>query len=132
MKSAYIMRGLPGSGKSTVASHLAGLTGTVHSTDDFFYHNGEYRFDPSKLEKHHQGNFLDFCDSLSQGISVVVCDNTNTRHQDYQRYIAAAQEAGYLVAVVTMPHPDPKTAAARSTHKVPLRDILHMMEHWEP
>lgn len=32
----YIMRGLPGSGKSTMAKNMAGATGSVVSADDFF------------------------------------------------------------------------------------------------
>lgn len=58
MRIAYIMRGIPGSGKSTIAKIIAGDTGKIHSTDDFFYNPyGEYCFDPKLLKEYHEKNF---------------------------------------------------------------------------
>ena len=36
IKYAYIMRGIPGSGKSTAAKKIAGEEGKIHSTDTYF------------------------------------------------------------------------------------------------
>ena len=49
-KKLIIMRGLPGSGKSTKDKQL-GEGGTILSTDDFWYVDGEYKYD-----KETQGN----------------------------------------------------------------------------
>jgi adenylate kinase family enzyme len=51
------MRGIPGSGKSTTAKKLAGETGKIHSTDNYFMVDGEYKFDPSKIREYHEANF---------------------------------------------------------------------------
>ncbi|HLC66153.1 MAG TPA: ATP-binding protein [Candidatus Nanoarchaeia archaeon] len=131
MKVVYIMRGVPGSGKSTLARTLANGTGAIHSTDDFFYVVGEYRFDPSKLPENHNRNFAAFCCSLNAGISTVICDNTNGKRWNYEQYVRAAEQAGYRVAIVMMPHPAPEVAAARNIHRVPITTIRRMIDVWE-
>lgn len=125
------MRGVPGSGKSTIAKILAGDGGSTHSTDDFFYVDGEYRFNPKQLSENHDRNFTAFCHSLSVGIPIVICDNTNIKHSHFDRYVIAATQAGYFVAFVVMPHPEPEVAARRTIHKVPATAIARMINEWE-
>jgi len=131
MNVAYVMRGVPGSGKSTLAKRLVDGIGVIHSTDDYFYVDGEYRFDPEKLREHHDRNFSAFCASLSNKVPVVVCDNTNTKRWHFERYAEAAVRAGYLVAFVIMPHPSPEVAAQRTIHKVPASVIQRMIDEWD-
>lgn len=52
-KLLILLRGLPGSGKSTKAKKLAGSTGLVYSTDDFFMVKGEYVYDPKLIGVNH-------------------------------------------------------------------------------
>jgi pantothenate kinase-related protein Tda10 len=53
------MRGVPGSGKSYLASLLResymkkGYSCSIYSTDNFFMKDGVYSFDPSKLGEYH-------------------------------------------------------------------------------
>jgi len=50
-KNLYLLRGIPGAGKSTLAKQL----GCTHfETDTFFMVDGEYKFDPSKLRDAHK------------------------------------------------------------------------------
>lgn len=131
MNIAYILRGVPGSGKSTIAKHLTAGGGVIHSTDDFFYVNGKYIFDYRKLSEYHEKNFEAFCRSLKEGVSVVVCDNTNVRRKDFEPYVRAAEDAGYVAAVVTLPHPDPEVAAQRNVHNVSADTISRLIKAWE-
>lgn len=131
MNMAYIMRGVPGSGKSTVARKLAGETGVIHSTDDLFMVDGAYCFERDKLREHHDRNYKAFCRSIDTGVETVICDNTNTRLWHYERYVTYAEKEGYIVAIVTMPHPDPKVAAERNHHDVSEHDIRIMINSWE-
>jgi len=130
-KIVYIMRGIPGSGKSTMARQLAGDTGKIHSTDDYFMKDGKYAFDPNQLRRNHQLNFQAFKADLSLGVSPVIVDNTNTQKWEYENYTKAAEDAGYEVEVVQVPHIDPKLAAQRNTHGVPEESIRRMIARWE-
>ena len=132
MKVAYIMRGVPGSGKSTVARMLAGEKGVIHSTDNFFYDvDGEYHFDLEQLQGNHDHNFEAFCHSLSDGIPIVICDNTNVKRCHFERYVEAAKRAGYIVAFVVMTHPKVEVATQRTLHKVSPETIQKMIDEWE-
>ena len=131
MKLAYIMRGIPGSGKSTVAQQLAGEVGQIHSTDDYFYVDGEYRFDPSKLGEYHARNLEAFCACLDAGVPIVICDKTNIKIRDFCDYVKAAEKAGYQVVYVILPHPTVSEAARRNIHGVPHTTIERMIYQWE-
>ena len=131
MNVVYIMRGVPGSGKSTLARKLVNGTGVIHSTDDFFYEGGVYRFNPDELDKNHRRNFQAFCRSLAEGVPVVICDNTNAKRWHFKPYVEAAKRAGYTVAFVVLPHPEAEVAAQRNIHNVPLLSIQRMIREWE-
>ena len=50
MKQLILLRGLPGSGKSTFAKSLGG----IHiEADQYFMQDGEYKFDASQLKHAH-------------------------------------------------------------------------------
>lgn len=129
----YIIRGVPGSGKTTVAKAIVGTKGKIHSTDNYFYDNaGVFRFDWRKYEEFHDKNFAGFCESLNQKIPVVVLDNTNIKVKDFGRYVAAVEKKNYAVRLVEMPVSDPKEAAQRNTHGVPEKTIIKMLKNFEP
>jgi adenylylsulfate kinase-like enzyme len=52
-KNLYLLRGIPGAGKSTLAKQF----GDSHfETDRFFMVDGEYKFDPTNIKKPLSGN----------------------------------------------------------------------------
>ena len=139
-KIVFIMRGIPGSGKSTVAKEIAHPDGVIHSTDRYFYDaDGKYQFDGGKIKENHDKNFLSFCESLKSDKAIVVVDNSNIRRWEFQRYVDAAKEAGYAVREVDMPMPDPAQASERNAHGGSsestkarlLKDIQLMREQYE-
>jgi predicted kinase len=129
--TVIIMRGLPGSGKSTAAGHIAELfDAEVHATDSFFFKDGEYFFDPSKLKEFHALNQAAFQQSLEEGKAMVICDNTNTQRWEFEPYLAAANQHGYQPIIVEIVA-DPEEAAARCSHGVPLEAVRRMQARWE-
>ena len=132
MRKVIIMRGISGSGKSTLARKLAGTSGRIHSTDDYFERNGAYHFNPRELGRAHNANYTAFVGSLRRGVPVVICDNTNSTHAEFKRYIEAAESHGYEFEIVPLPHLNPAIAASRSTHHVPEATVRRMLERWEP
>jgi predicted kinase len=130
----YIMRGIPGSGKSTKAREISQRHGgaPICSADDYFMVGGEYRFDVKQLSNAHATCFDCFKSALDSGEPAVIVDNTHTRKWEYEKYVDAAREAGYRVEIVEIPHIDPELAAERNTHGVPQEAIERMLDRWEP
>ncbi|OGY68958.1 MAG: hypothetical protein A2586_01815 [Candidatus Harrisonbacteria bacterium RIFOXYD1_FULL_40_9] len=131
MKKVFIMRGIPGSGKTTAARALAGKEGIIHSTDEYFEINGIYKFDTTRLQEYHDRNFEAFSMSLKENISIVICDNVNQKYIHYKRYICAAKIYGYTVTIIFLEHLPVEVAFTRTKHKVPLHTIKRMIKEWE-
>lgn len=100
-----VMRGLPGSGKSTYTASIAGEV-VVCSADFFFMVEGEYRFDPTKIGSAHRACLQSYVEALGIGSvkpssrRTVVVDNTNTSAIEIAPYIALAQAYGIPVKIV--------------------------------
>jgi predicted kinase len=94
MKELYIIRGLPGSGKSTFAKSLGG----VHFEADMYFElDGEYKFDPNKLGKAHEWCHNSIMEAMKAGESRVVVSNTFTQEWEINPYLKLAKEFEYMV-----------------------------------
>lgn len=128
-KFAFIMRGVPGSGKSTTAKFLAGDNGSVHSIDNLHVDTeGNFLWNDDKEHELYEKNFIEFVSSLEKNIPVVVCDCINIVKKDYLKYVNAASNRGYVTSIVMMNPPAPEIAAMRNTHDVSKEQILKMYE----
>jgi predicted kinase len=143
MKQAFILRGLPGSGKShyafSLAEELVSADETrfvICSTDDYFLNSdGEYHFDKAKLPEFHNLNLARFINALAEGIELVIVDNTNIRRWEYVAYVAAAHAMGYQLKEVVVGEVKDKSLQhlyhKRNTHGVALRTISNMARQFE-
>jgi predicted kinase len=103
-KKLLILRGAPGSGKSTwitgnIAKQYSAEEYVICSADNFFVANGNgtYKFDPRLLGKAHgQCQYL-ANKAMESGLSLVVIDNTNITPKEYKPYIEMAAKHGYQV-----------------------------------
>lgn len=98
----YIIRGVPGSGKTTLAGSMkaAGMVDYVFEADVFMVDDaGEYLFDPSRLKYCH-GKCQEVTDSaISMGYNIAV-SNTFTRKWEVQPYLDMAEKHGAQVTVI--------------------------------
>lgn len=87
-KVVFILRGVSGSGKSSVAEELIkGRRGIICTADDYFDVDGEYKFDSRKLGDAHSYCQSKFVDALiDNAVDVVVVANTNTTERDFSFY----------------------------------------------
>lgn len=133
MKTVFIVRGIPGSGKSTVTAHLGACSDrAVVSADDFFMVNGSYEFDPKKLPQAHDWCRAQFHKAIQDGVPVIIVDNTNIALDHLRPYQEVAREAGYLVCHVVMQVDDVDACVDRNTHGVPAHVIQRMLDGFEP
>ena len=103
MKKLYIVRGLPGSGKSTFAEALVGSDFLVCEADKYFIVDGEYKFDATKLREAHEWckNRVEtyMKDSLvnDQFYREIAVSNTFTQEWEMEGYYKLAEQYGYMV-----------------------------------
>jgi predicted kinase len=99
MSKLVLIRGLPGSGKSTMAKALCYSPDWVHlETDQFWITDilsGEYKFDASRLGEAHAWCQNTTRDYLSRDIDVVV-SNTFTTVKELRPYFDIAREFGIV------------------------------------
>ena len=127
MKTLYIIRGIPGSGKSTLGSKLV-KDGRCFAADDYMTNkDGKYEFDPVRLAECHRLCFGDVRDMLLDDVSnedVAVC-NTFTQEWEYRRYIRVAYAIGWTPVVINV------QSIHVNTHGCPVEKVLQMDAHFE-
>lgn len=103
----YLIRGLPGSGKSTFAWQLFKnrLVQRMYEADDYFTESGIYDFDPTKLEDAHNQCKRNTWLALYEGMSVAV-SNTSCTEWEVETYatIARETEANFVSIIVENRH----------------------------
>ena len=119
-----IMRGIPGSGKSTYAKALN--PEVICSADLFFMVSGEYNFDPSLISEAHKTCLRQFLHSLNRRAKDIVVDNTNIHAWEISPYYNVAEAHCYEVEIVNV-HFDAPTAHNRCIHGVPF-DVIYRMK----
>ena len=104
-KILYIVRGIPGSGKSTFAEQIVGADFLVFEADKYFINqdNGKYEFDISKIKDAHKWcqNLVENCmkDSMvnNQYYREIAVSNTFTQEWEMEPYFELAKTYGYKV-----------------------------------
>ena len=105
MKTLYVMRGLPWSGKSYRAKQLAEDEGLIFSTDDYWYEVNkpdkpdEYSFNPRMLGAAHKWNQLRAHRAIDMGETPIVIDNTNTVASEPKPYVEYAHWQDYKICI---------------------------------
>lgn len=138
-RTLYVMRGLPGSGKSTraeaiAAAHRSHGTVAVLSTDQYWMRAGVYAFDATKLPDAHAWNYRRAVQAMDEKTDVVVIDNTNILRRHFSNYIEAARQRGYAVEEVVIGTFDSefvRVCYERGVHGVPLATIQWMAYNFE-
>lgn len=126
-KDLIILRGLPGSGKSTFADLLSGGDSSiVCCADDFFMVDGEYKFDINMLGRAHKS-----CEKKCRGLMIhneprIIVANTGTTEKEINTYINMAEEYGYRVFSVVVEN----RHEGVSVHGVPEETLQRMKDRF--
>lgn len=94
MKELILLRGICGAGKSTLAKLI---TDNVYEADMYFEHDGEYKFDPTKLKQAHEWCRTMVKSSMLCEQEKIVVSNTFTQEWEMARYYELAKQYDYKV-----------------------------------
>lgn len=129
MAKLIIVRGLPGSGKSTYAETiLEDNPSAVHYEADQFFTKWPvgYSYDIRLISAAHEWCYSNVVRSLWQGSDVVV-SNTFTKPWEMERYMGIPTIVdGVTVSVVEM------RTQYENIHGVPVEKLKQMAARWEP
>ena len=93
-KELFILRGLPGAGKTTLAKSLGGK----HvEADMFFINGGVYNFDTTKIKDAHSWCQTIVGGWMSDNEERIVVSNTFTQEWEMKPYLEWAEDFGYKV-----------------------------------
>lgn len=121
-----LIRGLPGSGKSTRAKQICNEIDAIHFETDMYFidSEGKYNFDANKLPQAHLWCQQQVEAALAEGKSVVV-SNTFVRHWEMKAYQILAKRYDIAIEVQTC------TGRFQNIHKVPTSVIQSMQKRWQ-
>lgn len=120
-----LIRGLPGSGKTTMARSMA-PEGYKHIEADMFFVNekGEYSYDREKVAAAHHWCLCETFRALSNGAKVVV-SNTFTQRFEVEPYFEIAEIFGIKSRIIEA------KGNWENTHGVPATVVDDMRKRWE-
>ena len=124
-KSLILLRGLPGSGKTTLATLLSENGNyPVLSIDSYFTDGktGEYNFDYKQNHKAYAACEEQTKQKMSDGIEKIFVDNTFVFDWEMQPYFALAKEFNYIVFSIVVE----KYHENNNVHRIPQSDIEKM------
>lgn len=127
-KILYILRGIPGCGKSTLADLLVDFDDhCICEADKYFYDSlGFYNFDPSLLQAAHSWCKSQVEDLMSHwNTPRIVVSNTSTTEKEIKPYIELAEKYGYKVISLIVENRHGK-GEETNIHNVPLAKIDEM------
>ena len=130
MKTLYLLRGLPGAGKSTLASQLS----DVHFEADMYFTNesGQYLFNAADLKKAHawcqseveNAMILNHTSGINERIAI---SNTFTQAWEMEHYFKLAETYGYRVFSIIVEN----RHGGENLHSVPEDKIEEMRARFE-
>lgn len=98
----FIVRGIPGSGKTTLSRLIAIFIDNVtegraehFATDMFWEKDGEYNFNPVRLDEAHKWCRRQVEAALSEGVHSAVVHNTFSQRWEVTPYLDIADTYGY-------------------------------------
>jgi predicted kinase len=130
MKTLFLLRGLPGAGKSTFANSIW-QSNVVFEADKYFIDEvtGEYKFNINELHKAHEWNqhrveeaMLQNVRSNGQYYPEIVVANTLTTEKELEPYLEMAKAYGFKIVSLIIEN----RHGNKSVHSVPEETLTKM------
>ncbi len=94
MKTLYLLRGLPGSGKTTLAKNIGGVH---YEADQYFEKYADVHFDGYQLQNSHDYCRENVIGAMELGEPSIIVSNTLTKKNEVDEYVALGEKYGYRV-----------------------------------
>lgn len=137
-KNLYIIRGLPGSGKSTLGDRLAttdrdynshtksyGRTYSFAADDWFTDSDGNYNFVPEQLSDAHEDCQARVMAAMMDEVSNIAVCNTFTQFWEAEPYVKLCKHYGYTIVVLEC------QSQFGNIHDCPQEKVDEMAERWD-
>ena len=123
-KQIILFRGLPGSGKSSLAESLCN---DVWSADQYFEKHGEYLFDATQLKEAHEWCRVHAETSMIENVQIIGVANTFTQEWEMEPYFKLASKYDYKISTVIVEN----RHGSENVHGVPDDKIDKMKDRFE-
>lgn len=125
MKELFLLRGLPGSGKSTIAKSIS----DVHYEADMYFvdADGNYDFNATLLKDAHNWCQLMTETAMNYNTPKIVVSNTFTQEWEMSAYREMAEAHGYTVYSIIVEN----RHEGVNTHGVPEESLSRMKQRFE-
>lgn len=101
VKKIVLVRGIPGSGKSTFASMIS--SNTHFEADQFFTDSqGNYKWDANKIGEAHEWCQKQIRERMARDISPLYVANTFTTEKEMKPYFDMAEKYGYQLSSIVI------------------------------
>jgi predicted kinase len=124
MSVLYIVRGIPGSGKSTIAKKLVG--DNYREADMYFMKDGKYEWKREDIKKAHAWCHNEIENLMIADVSDIAVSNTFVKMWEYEPYIDLAIQYNYHYVVLEC------YGEFENTHNVPKEVVERMKTQFEP
>lgn len=147
VKMLYIIRGIPGAGKTTTAKRLIDTAKNIvpkciHYEADMFFtqSDGTYKWNPRKIGAAHNKCFNVIEKAMENDTNICIVSNTFTTLKELQPYIDLAEDYDYELKVVRVVSKDyynteldrvRRFAGHLNQHSVPFKSLERMAARFD-
>lgn len=124
MKNFFIIRGVPGAGKTTIGNILAGKENNI-AADDFMLVNGNYCYTVPRIIEAHKQCKAKIKELMQAETPTIAVSNTTVQDKDVQSFRILGKKHGYTVFVVLAEN----WHNGKSTKAVPKEKLKEMRDN---
>jgi predicted kinase len=137
-KKLIVLRGVPGSGKTSWVSNYIKThpnESVIAINDyDFFFNEDKYQLNVSQIDEARSNSMTNFLEAITQNYDTIIINNINNRFYMYVNYILISASFGYKSTVFTIPCNNEHELymfQSRNKYKIPMTYARNVYNDWD-